>query len=236
MLHPPSERVSDYLDGDLDSRAAAEMEAHLRACSGCRALLRDLEEIQARARSLQELLPERDLWPDIAAGILAGESGDPQVITLHPPPLPVPRFEGRFRRGFRFSYLQAAAAGLALALFSGSLGALLAGALRPSQETAVEGTWPLAELVGQASPGLGEAAQEVARLEGLLAQHRSRLDPETARILEKNLLVIDQAIRESLSALDSDPGNAFLESHLARSVQAKAEYLREATAFVVPVG
>jgi hypothetical protein len=236
MLHPPSQRFSDYLDGELDARAAAEVETHLRECPGCRALLRDLEEIQARARALPELMPDRDLWPDIAAGILAGDSRDLQVIALHPPPSPLPRSERRSRRGFRVSYPQAVAAGLALALFSGSLGALFAGGRGPAEETAVEGRSPLVELVSQASPGLGEAAQEVARLEGLLARHRSRLDPETARILEKNLMVIDQAIRESLSALESDPGNAFLENHLARSVQAKAEYLREAAAFVVPEG
>ncbi len=72
-------------------------------------------------------------------------------------------------------------------------------------------------------------------MEVLLAQHSDRIEEETVRILEKNLGIIDQAIRESVRALQSDPGNPFLEKHLARSVESKATYLREATAFVAPV-
>lgn len=235
MLHPPSHRFSEYLDGELDRREAEEMEVHLEACPGCRRLLRDLEQIRSRARSLPDLTPDRDLWPGIAAGILEGDSGPPGVIALHPGAL-LPAPGERTRRVFRITYPRAVAAGLALALVSGSLGAGIAGFLRSSGEISGESPPPWVQLVSDASPNLGDAAREVARLEGLMAQHRSRLDPETARILEKNLVVIDQAISESIRALESDPGNAFLENHLARSVQAKAEYLREAAAFVVPAG
>ena len=94
---------------------------------------------------------------------------------------------------------------------------------------------PWVELVSQASPGIGNAAREAAQLEALLAQHRDGMDPETARILEKNLGIIDRAIQESVKALQSDPGNSFLESHLARSVETKASYLREAMVFVAVI-
>jgi len=76
---------------------------------------------------------------------------------------------------------------------------------------------------------------EVARLEEMLDRNRDQLDPETTRVLEKNLSVIDRAIQESVRALEADPGNRFLESHLARSMEIRANYLREAAAFVVPV-
>jgi hypothetical protein len=233
MRHPKSEIFSDYLDGELALPEAEEFEAHLEGCATCTSILRDFQAIQARARSLQDQVPGRDLWPEISRAIQEGERDDPQVIELHP--WAVKPTSGAGRSGFRLSYIQAVAAGLVLALFSGGLGALLFGGSSPSATATADRPPPWVELVSSASPALGASAREVARLEESLAKYRDRLEPETARILEKNLDVIDRAIRESVRALEADPGNAFLESHLARSVEIKADYLREAAAFVVPV-
>jgi len=233
MRHPKSEILSDYVDGELSPPETEELEAHLNGCAACASLLGDLQEVRARARSLTELVPARDLWPEITRAIQGPAQRDPQVIELRPGAEP-PETRSP-RRGFKISYIQAAAAGLVLALFSGTLGALLSGGPSPPPVATVETPSPWVELVSSASPGLGEAAREVARLEGLLMEYRDQLEPETARILEKNLAVIDLAIQESVQALESDPGNAYLESHLARSVEIKANYLREAAAFVVPV-
>jgi hypothetical protein len=235
MRHPKSEILSDYLDGELSLPEAEELEAHLEGCATCASILRDIEAIQAGARSLEDQVPGRDLWPEIARAIQEGERGDPQVIELHP--WTAPRSSGAGRSGFRLSYVQAVAAGLVLALFSGGMGAILFGGPSPSATAmaAADHPPPWVELVSAASPGLGASAREVARLEESLAKYRDRLEPETAHILEKNLAVIDRAIQESVRALEADPGNPFLESHLARSVEIKANYLREATAFVVPV-
>lgn len=233
MRHPKSESLSHYLDGELPPPEAEELEAHLEGCATCASILRDLEAIQARARSLEDQVPGRDLWPEIARAIQEGERGDPQVIELHP--RAAPRSSGAGRSSFRLSYIQAVAAGLVLALFSGGIGALLFGGSSASAAATADPPPAWVELVSSASPALGASAREVARLEESLARYRDRLEPETARILEKNLAVIDRAIQESVRALEADPGNTFLESHLARSVEIKANYLREATAFVVPV-
>jgi len=232
MRHPESHMLSEFLDGGLPPSEREEVEAHLQECADCNALLGDLSAVRLRARSLPLRQPSRDLWPEIAAAI--GEKGEtPVVIRLHPEMEPVRQEPAR--RGFRLSYLQAAAAGLVLALFSGAMGAVLTRGVGPEVAGDVLGPPPWVQAVSLASPGLESTAQEVVRLEDVLARHRDELDPETVLILEKNLEVIDHAIQESLEALDSDPGNAFLETHLARSVEAKATYLREATAFVVPV-
>jgi negative regulator of sigma E activity len=233
MRHPRSEVLSDYLDGELPHRETRELEAHLNECAACLALLRDFREIRVRARSLEDQVPERDLWPEIARAIRDEKARDPQVIELRSWAAPGP---SRAEPGaFKLSYLQAAAAGLVLALFSGVLGALLSGGPPSPGVVTGESPAPWVQMVSSASPGLGDAAREVARLEESLAEHSDQIKPETARILEKNLAVIDRAIQESVRALEADPGNAFLENHLARSVEAKADYLREAAAFVVPV-
>jgi hypothetical protein len=225
MKHPASHRLSAYVDGDLAPTQLRELEDHLRECGDCAELLADLESVRSRARGLPDRFPPRDLWPEIAWAIREDATEDPDVIRLHP--VPTSGLERR-RRGFGIPIPQAAAAGLALAIFSGTVGARLGrpSSLEPVQAPQAEASW--VSLVGEASPGLEGSAREVARLEGILAGHRGELDPATARILEKNIGVIDQAIRESIAALRSDPGNRFLETHLEMSIQAKGEYLRDA--------
>jgi hypothetical protein len=233
MTHPESQTLSDYLDGDLSPLEAGRLESHLEECASCSDLLRELSDVRRVARTLPERFPERDLWPGISEAILGEGSQHPKVIELHPWRQRPSEESGR--RGFRLSYFQAAAAGVILALFSGAAGAFLHGPQPTSVGVPAAGPSPWVELVSQASPELGDAAREVAQMEVLLAQHSDRIEEETVRILEKNLGIIDQAIRESVRALQSDPGNPFLEKHLARSVESKATYLREATAFVAPV-
>jgi anti-sigma factor RsiW len=229
MNHPASHRLSAYLDGDLTPELARELEGHLEECRECSELLADLEGIRARARELPDQFPTQDLWPGIERAIREDAQRDPDVIRLHPAMRAGP---AKRRAGFRLSLPQAAVAGLVLALFSGAVGARLG--RTPAPETAAspptQASW--VNLVTEASPSLETSALEVARLEEVLASHRQELDPVTAGILEKNLYVIDQAIRESVAALRVDPGNRYLETHLERSIRAKGQYLRDAALLV----
>ena len=69
----------------------------------------------------------------------------------------------------------------------------------------------------------------VADLERMLRDQRDKLDPRTVVVLERNLAVIDDAIRQAQEALDADPANTFLNSHLADARRRKIELLRRAT-------
>lgn len=231
MNHPETDRLSDLLDGELSPHEAEALEAHLGSCDECAILLRELSDIKRQARALPDQMPERDLWPEISRSIRVGREEDPQVIALHPPTAQAATLKAG--GGIRLSYFQAAAAGLVLALFSGAAGAALSASSEAPPQVVAETGDPWVEVLTMANPGLGEVATEVGQLEALLNQNRNRIDPATAVILEDNLVTIDQAIRECLRALESDPENPFLEEHLTRSVLAKADYLREATSFVV---
>lgn len=233
MTHPDSMLLSAHLDGDLDPQQSREIEDHLSGCASCTTLFRELQEVQERARNLPDRYPDRDLWPRIASAIL-GSARESDVIALHP-------WRGEERparkgRGFRITYLQAAAAVVALSFFSGAAGSLLAGWAPSGAETSRQASNPWVTMVEAASPGLHLPALEVIQLEELLAAHRDELDPGTVVVLERNLAVIDRAIQECVQALETDPGNEFLEGHLAQAVRAKADFLREATALVAPVG
>lgn len=232
MRHPEPERLSAFVDGDAGAQESRELEEHLASCVVCASVLRDLQALRDEARSLPEHLPPRDLWPEISRAIGSERSADPTIVLLHS--------RGQAdatpaRRLLRLSWPQAAAAALALALFSGATGAYMSRRGEPVAAPATQGaSW--VQMVGQAIPGLESSAREAQRLEDFLETYRPELRPETARTLEKNIQVIDRAIQESLQALAADPGNQFLVQHLEEAVRAKETYLRDATRLVAPMG
>jgi hypothetical protein len=69
----------------------------------------------------------------------------------------------------------------------------------------------------------------VADLERILVEQRDELDPRTIVVIERNLTIIDEAIRQARAALNADPANTFLNSHLADARRRKLELLRRAT-------
>jgi anti-sigma factor RsiW len=97
-------RLSEYLDGELAGSERALLEAHLERCVSCQETLADLRRVVLRARSLEERPPAADLWAGVARRIGA------------PPRLAA----ASSRRRFTFSLPQLLAAGIALAVFSAS--------------------------------------------------------------------------------------------------------------------
>ena len=234
--HPEPARYSALLDGDVTAAEARDLEEHLQACGACAKLFGDLREIREMARKLPEHQPSRDLWPEIAEEIQDKAGRDPQVIRLH---VPRPPSRRGWMRTVSFSLPQAAAAGLVLALLSGAVGIGIGsrGSMDIGVETAdlpgpVAPSW--VSLVKETQPGLEARALEVAALEEGLFRSRESLDPSTVEILEKNLMVIDEAIRESLAAIQRDPGNKFLKDNLERAILAKGDFLQDASLLVVP--
>ena len=62
----------------------------------------------------------------------------------------------------------------------------------------------------------------------LYEEGRTVLDPETVRLLEENLAIIDQAIEESRAALAQDPGSGLLRRILTDTMRRKMDFLRQA--------
>jgi hypothetical protein len=66
-------------------------------------------------------------------------------------------------------------------------------------------------------------------LQALFTTERAHLDTSTVRILDQNLAIIDRAVADARRAVESDPSNAYLRSHLAATMRRKVELLRRAT-------
>lgn len=60
---PWIDRLSEYVDGELDDVTSAALEGHLVTCDECRAITEDLRQIAIRARALPERRPAATSGP-----------------------------------------------------------------------------------------------------------------------------------------------------------------------------
>ncbi len=70
--------------------------------------------------------------------------------------------------------------------------------------------------------------REISRLRTIIDERRALLDTATVGVIERNLTIIDQAIRESRAALARDPASALLNEQLNNALEQKVELLRAA--------
>ncbi len=200
-----TDRLSEYLDGELSSPERVALEQHLRGCESCRAVLVELRAVAVRAGDLEASPPPRDLWPGIARriGLISATGGSARRA------LSVP--------------LPALAAGVAaIALASG----LVMWKLAVPGGAGGERSQP-AVAVAALEPGGGYQVT-IGDLERILAEERDRLDTGTVRVLEESLGVIDRAIEEAQRALAADPASLYLSHHLAQTMRLKVDLLRRA--------
>lgn len=217
-------RLSEYLDGDLDPATRAELDAHLAGCGDCRATLAELRGVVARARRLddRDAAPASDLWPGIADRI--GLATDDLA-------------RRRAVRRFSFSVPQLIAASFILAVVSGGAawmarswtgGPKVPVAAGPNEA----GSGAVASIVNWVPKADSSADHAVADLRVALAEGRQagRIDSATIATLEHSLAVIDSAITEARLALEQDPNSPYLHHHLAATMRRKFEFLRQAGA------
>jgi hypothetical protein len=230
-----TERLSEYLDGALTPDARAECDAHLTTCGVCRVALDELRAVIAAAKADPDREPAADLWPGVLARIAPAESavGRAEVVSFSAAKA---QASGRATRHITFTLPQLAlAASLLIAVTAGA--AYVAGGRslnRPlPQEDPIqaqaEPLLPRSATVERANFADAEFDQAISDLEKVLTERRDELDPRTVVVIERNLAAIDQAIREARAALDADPANTFLNSHLADARRKKLELLRQAT-------
>jgi len=215
-----TDRLSDYLDGELAPAEHAAVERHLARCSECRVMLEELREVVTHAAALQDVGPEQNLWGAVAARIGGGRPSRVSIFR-----------RAIAQRRFLFTFPQLAAAGLALVLLSGGIVWLSRSADPRAGLPPLSADAAPAGMVRPANFADAPYDEAIADLEQRLKQGRTTLDPETVRVLEDNLAAIDRAIDQCRRALTADPANVYLNGHLADARQRKLSLLRQASAF-----
>jgi anti-sigma factor RsiW len=202
------DRLDDLVDGVLPEQERLEVEAHLTSCDACRKEEQRLHAILAAARALpREKTPPRDLWPEIAQAI-----GAKKVVPLELGRPKAPRWW--------MPALAAAAVLAAVATVVALRGAPPFG--EPGAGTVVPVARGHVDLL-DAEQGYARAADELL---AALAERRDSLSPETRASVDRNLAVIDQALKEIRDALQKEPGNAELTRMLASTHRKKVDVLR----------
>jgi putative zinc finger protein len=215
-----TDQLSDYLDEELTADARRAVEAHLAGCADCRAVLDELQQVVARARTIEPRPPDADLWPAVAQ-----------------------RIDRVSARRVSFTLPQALAATLVIALLSGAVvwqvmgspkGPRYDNTMRAASDPVAQGSSPTPDRLRAdvATVSFADAQYDaaVADLERALKEGRGRLDQATIDTVEHNLQIIDRAIDQARQALDDDPANSYLSSHLVEARRRKLDLLRRAAA------
>lgn len=225
--HLPAEVLSEHLDGDLPPERRLAVERHLEGCARCRDELHLLQRLLGDLRRLPRgVPPARDLRAEIRA----------RLEVPAPDSLPLRSDRGGASRAGTLAAIWSlrfplAAAAVVLIVAT----AVVTRALSPRDPTP-----PTASTQVQADPvpaTLVEFRQAesryvdaIAGLQAAVERDRASLSPETVRILERNLEVIDQAIREAREALLRDPGNDGLGEMVITAYEHKLDLLRRTRA------
>lgn len=214
-----TDRLSEYLDGELNDAERVELEAHLATCADCTAVLADLRRVVARAQGIDDRPPSRDLWSGIAERI--GVSTDDLAR--------------RRARRLSFTVPQLIAASVALVAVSAGVARL---ALQPTAPRERVAASPSAVMVVPVAIRRADSSADYAVADLRLAladgQRTGRLSPMTVHRIEHSLAVIDSAIAEGTRALSVDPKSGYLNQHLADTMRHKMEFLRQANRIASP--
>jgi hypothetical protein len=227
------EAIGELVDGGvLDEARRSEVEKHLRECATCRALAIDLRQIRAAAARLPVQAPPARVWAAIAAQVA-----------------PSATRAGRWRafgQTFRTPRLRVAWGAVALAAATLALVVVLP-RVRPAgpEQAATSPAAPRSsapvhasdtELVQSVETDLRLAEQHyesaIAGLEQIAKSGEGTLDPKLTSTLQKNLGVIDQAIRDSRVALQTQPTNELAQESLFEAFRRKVGLLQDTVALI----
>lgn len=237
-----TDKLSEYLDGELDAEESRALEEHLEGCESCRGVLSELKLVLRRAHALPDQAPRPELWDAIVTAI---EEHPVEIPEPRRTKRPVRRAEGA-RRTVSLPIPQLVAACLAVMVLSAAIGWFArptggGGVLQPEaggEFLAEESSSSAVEMEPMNDDLWRESGNEVAAVrweeavrdqEVVYRQMVSQIDTTTVRVLEKNLGLLDRSIDEIREARDEDPENPLWSNRLADNLRRKLRLLRWAS-------
>src|SRR5687768_2028700 len=208
-----SDVLVDLVDGRLDPAEQRQIERHLEACAGCRALVTDLRSIRASAFMLDRREPAAALWTKLQAAVAAEPKPGARILMMP-------------SRGNWAVWLGAAASAILVAVIG------LLPLLNPNAGAAVSEPEAAGEVTVDSVAAEFAAAEEhyqkaINDLQTIASKDTGELDSQVAAVLQKNLTVIDQAITESRAALQTQPSSTNAQDGLFDALRTKVALLQQ---------
>jgi hypothetical protein len=218
--------LGDYVDGTLSSERVKAVEAHVDGCALCRATVADFTAIRGAARTLEPQMPAAHVWTHIAAAVEqeqrharvdADRDGRPwwQLATG------------------ALAWRPLAAAAVMLVLLTGGTWLAWRDAARiPVGSIATNGSSGAPAIDPEVQLAEQHYSTAIGDLEKVTQTEAGSLDPETVKVVQANLEVIDQAIGQSREALKSEPANPVAQESLFDALRSKVQLLQDTVALI----
>jgi hypothetical protein len=209
------QKISDYVDNELNSAEKQLLEKHLDGCPECQKLLEDFKNIKSGAKELVEFSPSGQTWFKIASGIKVKQNE-----VLRPARLK--------QRRFVFSpnsFGWVVSAGILLVIIVGAV-AIVPKLTPPdtnSQQYVVSKLEKAEHYYQKAIDALWEA----------VSAQEENFDPQLFAVFQKNLNIIDESITACKDAVLSRPNNLDSRNYLLAAYQEKRALLENMMAVSV---
>jgi anti-sigma factor RsiW len=213
--------IHELIDGTLGPIRRAELELHLESCDDCRALVGDLRELARAADSLADTPAPPHVWPQIAARLQQEGRVQPAAgVSWH-----------------RNRTMLAIAAGLALVV-GASLFVLRPRDAAPPAATQVAAPSDAPQTAaaepkpaGNADPAgivqsLEQTDASLQKAVEQLTQLNDKLDPQTKADIQKNVLVVTQAVADTRARLTANPQDAAAQQSFYETLRQKIQFLQ----------
>lgn len=202
MTHPEEARLNDYADGLLEGASVAEVAQHLERCKACDARVERIRALTAELAALP-----REITPE--------RDLRPPTPARRPAP---PRRSAR-------PWLRAAA--VVALIVAGAAIARVVSAPDPAADDASALATEAAGLVP-----VDTYAHATRALRTVVEAHRGDVPEEASRLVDRNLEVVESAIRALEQASARLPGDPDLARMLDQQYRTRLELLRSAVALV----
>jgi hypothetical protein len=214
--------LGDYVDGTLPPNRTGAVEAHVSGCARCRAIVADFTAIRGAARTLEPQMPAAHVLTRIAAAVEQEHRHRGFDVATATRPW------WRLATG-AMAWRPLAAAAVMLIVLGGSTWLAFRQTTTMTISTATQVPTPQNTEVQLAEQHYSTA---IGDLEKVTQTESGSLDPETVKVVQANLEVIDQAIGQSREALKSEPANRMAQNSLFDALKSKLQLLQDTVALI----
>ena len=224
------ELVSDLLDGTISSKDRALLDAHLETCLDCAEVRSDIESIVLFCRNHRGEYSappdQRALWLRIRNIVEADQYAGATTV----PPQSNRSWAGWMDRTWQLSLPQMASSVAAIVVLVALATAL---GMRVFESSRIPGNETEPTLLGRdienssVRDRMWQQQQSITYWNQRVEMNKVRWSPEMRETFDRNLMVIDQAVNDSINELTQNPHDEVSEEMLNAALHEKLSLLKE---------